>query len=123
MKWAEDCDFHVTYMPLSDENREKFNETAAQEEFYRLEGLPYGYHTFIYSWIDTAEDNFPKLVAKDLLPIALAIFEGLDKNATEMMFTLGLNKQLGTKGLNFSELNNEAIKKGMTFTEAMAIVQ
>jgi len=34
MKMAEDCDFHVVYMPLSDEKRAQFNETAAKEFFY-----------------------------------------------------------------------------------------
>lgn len=30
---AEDADFHVTWMPLSDSQRKQFNETAAQEFF------------------------------------------------------------------------------------------
>lgn len=52
---AENCDFHMVHMPLSDEKRAQFNETAAREFFWRTEGLPYGYHNFLYSWIDTPE--------------------------------------------------------------------
>ena len=97
-------------MPLAQKYRDLFNETAAQEEFYRLQGLPYGYHTFIYSWIDTPADNLPRILVKDLLPAVLGIFERFDKNATENMFTLGLNKNLGTKGLNISGINAEAAR-------------
>jgi len=31
----------------------KFNEKAANEWFYETEGLPYGYHNFLYGWMDT----------------------------------------------------------------------
>merc|ERR1719263_146454 len=38
MAWAKDCDFHVTYMPLSDHSRSIFNETAAQGDAQGHEG-------------------------------------------------------------------------------------
>ena len=34
--------------------RKKFNELAAIDFFFKTEGLPYGYHNFLYGWIDTA---------------------------------------------------------------------
>lgn len=34
LKQAENADFHVTWMPLSDSMRAKFNETAAREYFF-----------------------------------------------------------------------------------------
>jgi len=61
---AEEAEFHVAYMPLSAEMRETFNETAAQEFFFRTQGLPYGFHNFLFSWIDTPEDNWPDLFPK-----------------------------------------------------------
>lgn len=30
LEYAENCDFNVVYMPLSDEKRAQFNETAAR---------------------------------------------------------------------------------------------
>jgi len=33
MTYAENCDMHVVHMPLSDENRAKFDEKAAIEWF------------------------------------------------------------------------------------------
>ena len=62
IKMAADCDFNVVYMPLSDEARARYNETAAAEFFLERQGLPYGYHNFLYGWIDTPFDNFPSLL-------------------------------------------------------------
>merc|ERR1711990_794694 len=56
MRFAENCDFHVVHMPLAPEYRAKFNQT---------EGLPYGYHNFLYSWVDTPEKNWPLILPKD----------------------------------------------------------
>mmetsp|Transcript_8979 Transcript_8979/g.15194 ORF Transcript_8979/g.15194 Transcript_8979/m.15194 type:complete len:185 (-) Transcript_8979:362-916(-) len=118
---AENCDFHVVWMPLSDESRAKFNETAAQEKFFQLEGLPYGFHTFLYSWIDTVEDNFPRVIPKDFVPIIFAVLERFDKNTTDTMFTQSLNFKLGTKGLSIPEVAVEAGRRGLNVSELMAL--
>jgi len=49
-------------MPLSPAAKAKFNEKAAQDFFFATEGLPYGYHNFLFGWIDTVEDNLPPLL-------------------------------------------------------------
>lgn len=123
IKYAENCDFNVVYMPLSDEMRAKYNSTAALEFFSKTQGLPYGYHNFLYGWIDTPELNFPKLLPKDLVPIAFAIIEKFDKNLTDTFFTQSLNKKLGTSGLSISGIAAEASKKGMKVTGIMAMVE
>lgn len=55
LAYAEACDFNVVHMPLADKMRAKFDEKKAVEFFYETEGLPYGYHNFLYSWVDTPE--------------------------------------------------------------------
>jgi hypothetical protein len=42
-------------MPLSDESRTKFDTDKARAWFEQAEGLPYGYHNFLYGWVDTPE--------------------------------------------------------------------
>jgi len=34
------------------EVRAKFNVTAAAEFFKSVEGVPYGYHNFLFGWLD-----------------------------------------------------------------------
>ena len=87
MRFAEDADFHVAHLPLSDEMRKKFDEKAAIDYFYKVQGLPYGYHNFLYGWIDTPEDNWPLLLPKNLVPIGFSIVERIDKNTTDIFFS------------------------------------
>lgn len=123
MKYAEDCDFHVVYMPLSAEARANFNETAAQEFFYKTEGLPYGYHNFLYGWIDTPVDNLPAVLPHELVPVAFSMIEKFDLNLTDIFFTQSLNFKLGTKGLNISEIAVEAAKTGNNVSSVMAMTE
>jgi len=74
-------------MPLSKEKRAQFNETAAQEFFFKTQGLPYGYHNFLYSWVDTPEKNWPPILPKDLIVAAFGFIETFDKSLTDMFFT------------------------------------
>lgn len=123
LKNAENCDFNVVYMPLSEEMRAKYNETAATEFFHTVQGLPYGYHNFLYGWIDTPEENFPRLLPKDLVPIAFAIIEKFDRNLTDTFFTQSLNKKLGVEGKSIGEIAVEASKKGMNVSDVMAMTE
>jgi len=63
IKQATNADFHVTWMPLSEEKRAIFNQEAAEEFFFSTQGLPYGYHNFLFGWIDTEADNWPPMLA------------------------------------------------------------
>lgn len=110
-------------MPLSDEMRKKFNETAAKEFFYKVEGMPYGYHNFLYGWVDTANENWPRVLPKALVPVVFSLLERIDKNVTDIFFSEALNIRLGTKGLNITEIAVEAGKRNMTISDLMAVVE
>lgn len=123
IQYAEDADFHVTHMPLSPEQRAKFNETAAREFFFKTQGLPYGYHNFLYGWVDTPEDNWPLMLPKDLVPVAFSILEHITKNTTDIFFSASLNKKLGTQGLNISGIAAASGEKGLKIADVMAMVE
>jgi hypothetical protein len=63
------------------------------------------------------------MLPAELVPVAFSLIERFDKNTSDIMLTAGLNKKLGTHGLNISEINAVAAQKGMNFSEAMAIVE
>ena len=44
---------HITYHPLREEFRQKFNATAAWEWYYTVDKKEYGYRNLIFSWFDT----------------------------------------------------------------------
>lgn len=123
IEWANNADFHVTHMPLSPESRAKFNETAAQEFFFSTEGLPYGYHNFLFGWIDTPADNYPPLIPAGIIPIVFAILEEFTPSTTDIFMDQALNKRLGTKGLNMNGLVAEAASRNMSIEDVMAMVE
>ena len=67
---------NVAVLPLSEESRKKFNVTKAVEFFKSVEGLPYGYHNFLFGWIDTPDQNFPSLLDGNFV---LAMFSYLER--------------------------------------------
>jgi len=124
IKQAENADFHVTWMPLSDSMRAKFNETAAREYFFnKTEGLPYGYHNFLYGWIDTPTDNWPPFLAQHMVPILFSFLEKIIPSTVDMFYTQALNKRLGTTGLNTSQLAAKAAEQQMSLDDVMAITE
>lgn len=110
-------------MPLSPEARAKFNETAAIEFFKSTEGLPYGYHNFLFGWFDTVTNNLPPIVPPGLLPIVLSLYEDLDPKSIDILFAQALNKRLGTTGLNVKQIAAVAAQRNTTIDALMAIVE
>lgn len=121
-KWlelAEAADFHVAFIKLS--KKKHYNETAARERFFELQGLPYGVHSFLLSWLDTPELNYPYQLPSQSVVQLFSLIEKFDKNTTEMMFGTPMNMRLGTKGLNITELGAEAGRQNLTLDEVLAI--
>jgi len=121
IKQAENADFHVAWFPLNKEARAKFNEQAARDFFFKTEGLPYGYHNFLYGWIDTPHNNLPPLVGNEFVPILFSIFEKFEAKTTDIFFSQALNKRLGTKGLDIAGIAAAAAEKGMSIQDLMAV--
>lgn len=67
---------------MNKEYRKKFNETAAREFFFYTEGLPYGYHNFLFAWLDTPSDNNPPVLPPGMLSNAFALFETILPDVT-----------------------------------------
>jgi len=71
---------------LSPAARAVFNETAAQEFFLKTEGLPYGYHNFLFGWIDTPVDNLPPLIPPGLLPVVFSVLESFKPDVVDIFY-------------------------------------
>jgi hypothetical protein len=121
VQYAKNCDFNVVVLPLKDEYREKFNGTAALEWFESVEGMPYGYHNFLFSWIDTVADNYPPTLPNELIVIAFELVGELLPSVIESFFLQAMNHRLETTGLNFKQVVAESEKRGITMLELMAM--
>lgn len=123
IQWARDADFHVCHLPLSPEARAVFNESAAQDFFWKTEGLPYGYHNFLFGWIDTPEDNFPALLASGIVPVVFSVLEHMSPSTVDIFFNQALNHRLNTTGLNIEGIAAEGAKRNLTIDQLMAMVE
>lgn len=110
-------------MPLGDEARKNFNVDNAIKWFESAEGLPYGYHNFLFGWIDTPEKNLPPLLAPHMMPILFSQLEHVIPQKVDIFYSQAMNKRLGTTGLNVQQLAAAAAEKYMSLDEVMAIVE
>lgn len=108
-------------MPLNAEAKAKFNEKAAQDFFYQTEGVPYGYHNFLFGWIDTPEDNWPPILPAGIAPVLMNVLSRVAPSAADSFFLQAMNKRLGTVGLSDEQITAEAARRGLHMDEVMAM--
>lgn len=88
-----------------------------------MEGEPYGYHNFIFGWIDTPHGNFPKPLSPELATYLFSFLEKIYPAPFTQLVGEGLNKRLGTEGLSIAEVAVEAAKRGIEIGELYAMVE
>lgn len=121
VNYAHNADFNVVIIPLSEEARSKFNVEKALEWFRHVEGLNYGYHNFVYGWIDTVDKNLPTFMDFNSVTSLLGVVNSISPKTIDLIIGQGLNHRVGTKGLNFNEVIAEASKKGLSMEDLAAI--
>jgi len=127
--WAQynqllkDADDHyqLLWVPLNEENRKKWNNQAAIDFFRICEGMPYGFHNFMYTWIDTPFDNLQAVIPKHFLPIMFSMISDYDPELAEIFYNSGMNKHLGVEGKSIVEVAAIAGSRGLIMDEVMAI--
>ena len=123
MKAAQAAGFNVVHMPIKKELAAKYNEKAVWEWFNKVKGTPYGYRNFLFSWIDTENDNYPPLLDIDFAYIAFTLLSKIDKKVGELLLGEAMNHRLGTTGLGLAEIAQEAAKQKKTIRQLFAEVE
>lgn len=103
--------------------RKNFDNKKAVDFFNETAGLPYGYHNFLYGWIDTPRDNLPPLLPTDFVPILFSLVEIIAPDLAFNFFSEALNFRLGTKGLDIAGIAAAAAAKSMSVSELMAVTE
>jgi len=103
-KWIElatKAQYVAALLPLAPEFQQKFNETKYWRWFREVQGMPYGYHSMLYSFLDTFPmRNLPQPIDEAMLNWFVTTMDRLLPNSTEgvsiyALFTEGLNQRLG----------------------------
>ena len=114
VKWANTAEFNVVHLPLRDEYRNKLNADKAWAWFENeMEGLPYGYHNFVFSWIDTEKDSFPFITTNEFEELFFSLLSKFYPAGFDLLAREGLNFRLNTTNLNFQQIITEAARKGL----------
>jgi hypothetical protein len=61
-----------------------------------VEGLPYGYHNFLFSWLDTKNDNWPPFMPRYIGVVAFGLLEHIIPSVITQFIGEALNIRLGT---------------------------
>ncbi|CAN7038965.1 unnamed protein product [Brassica rapa subsp. trilocularis] len=117
----DDANPQIALLPLHPDVRAKFNVTAAWEYARSMEGKPYGYHNLIFSWIDTVTENYPPPLDSHLVASFMTVWSKMQPDYAANMWNEALNKRLGTKGLDLSDVLVEVEKRGSSFDKLLAI--
>ena len=121
IKWAHNADFNVALLPLREEYRNKLDVDKANAWFENeVEGLPYGYHNFIFTWIDTASKNFPFVTTHDFIDLVFSTISKIYPKWSDLLITEALNLRLGKKDLTYQQAVAEAARRGKTLEELVA---
>ena len=119
--WAHNADFNVAILPLREEYRQKFNNTKAMEWFENgIEGLNYGTHNFIATWIDTVDKNFPFITTPEITEFLFSLISKVYPALSDAFITEIINIRAGAKNLTFPQAIAEASRKGKSLEELLA---
>lgn len=96
------------------EIREKFNNTAAVEWFKTVEGVPYGYHNFLFGWIDTENQNLPAVLDINFVYTIFTLIEKFVPAVSKSLIGEAVNKRLGTQNLNLAQAYEVMFQRNLT---------
>lgn len=83
---VKNSDFLISVLPLERKYSSMVSESAHLTKWLEsVIGLPYGYHNYLFGWIDTPEDNFPSTLSSNFLEIMLS---QIDKKYPEIGFKM-----------------------------------
>ena len=113
-EWIALCrraSFNMVHVPLDERHAAMFDEQRAWAFVEENLGLDYGYHTLLWGWIDTAQDNYPCLPPDfssrclhwELIETLFAIVDRKSPSTADQLWTEAMNKRLGTDGLRTAE--------------------
>lgn len=123
MKAAQNAGFNVAHLKMRKDLADKYDEDAVWKWFETVQGMPYGYRNFLFSWIDTKYDNIPAILDFNFVYVVFTILESLSKDVGQLLLGEAFNHRLGTKGLDLKSLAVEAGKQGKSFNDLFAMVE
>lgn len=107
---------------MREDIRAKFDTDKAISWFLNgIEGLPYGYHNFLFGWIDTVDSNMPFAITHGHFEFLFTVLEKISKDTAALMMGEAFNMRIRTRNLTLAKATAEAARQGYTFEEVVAM--
>eukprot|EP01104_Vermistella_antarctica_P018299 TRINITY_DN6729_c0_g1_i1.p1 TRINITY_DN6729_c0_g1~~TRINITY_DN6729_c0_g1_i1.p1 ORF type:complete len:594 (+),score=131.47 TRINITY_DN6729_c0_g1_i1:185-1966(+) len=99
------------------------DDDAAVEFFNDAEGLPYGFHNYLFGWLDTLGlvDNVPTPANPELLVTMFSLIDRIDPSLADLMWGQALNKRLHTVNLTMADIFEECEARNTTIYDLISI--
>jgi len=121
MLQAQRGGYQINWARLSDSYAAKFDAAKAKAWFDTVKGMPYGYHNFVFGWIDTVDENYPPPLDKNnIVALAIILNDLLPKEA-DRFFNQALNHRLGTNSLDFRGILSACDAANLSIWDAIAM--
>ena len=122
VRLAHIAEYNVAILPMREEIRNKFDTDKAINWFLNgIEGLPYGYHNFLFGWIDTVDSNMPFAITHGHFEFLFTVLEKIYPALATKMMGEAFNMRLGTRNLTLAQATAEAARRNMTFEKVITI--
>ena len=77
-----------------------------------VEGLNYGYHNFISTWVDTVDKNFPFIATTEITEFLFSLVSKVYPAGSDLFLTENINYRLNKTGLTFQQAIAEGARQG-----------
>lgn len=115
-------DANIVLLPLKPELRKKLNLEAVWSAFRKLEGNEYGFRNYIFSQIDTENDNNVEMFDWNFFGIVLNYLEPFMGSALSSVFYEAWSNRLGSdKVLTMSDIWEQLYERNLTLAKLSAI--
>jgi len=121
IKQAINCDYNVVWVPLSQQSKNAFNNTAAWEFIEANRGLNYGFGNLLWGWIDSENDNYPFPLTWQAHQVLPAWIEKFSPKIANLLWNQAWNFRLGTTGLSTPDVYARMYDMGLTWGEMVSL--
>lgn len=125
MQQALAADYHVALIPLKPELRARLDVNGMVQFFQKVQGMPYGWHNFIFTFIDTEWNNLPRPITPDLFEVVCGVAERFipftAKGSVYNFLIQGLNHRLSANCTTLQCVYDIIDPQNMSLSAATAI--
>eukprot|EP00698_Gefionella_okellyi_P025384 TRINITY_DN9267_c0_g1_i1.p1 TRINITY_DN9267_c0_g1~~TRINITY_DN9267_c0_g1_i1.p1 ORF type:complete len:543 (-),score=108.11 TRINITY_DN9267_c0_g1_i1:1052-2680(-) len=111
--------YSVTLMPLAPELQALWDNDKAVAWMQTVLGLPYGFHNFLWGFVDTLTQNFPPPLSPQFFTVAFSILDRVFPTTAQSIYLDALNMRLQTSCTNMTCIMAAVLARNVTLMDVL----